>query len=145
MRFLLAAVLALWCAGAWAEPAPQAPTQGVTSFPGAATSSGVGALTATTSSATIASLYTGNANSLATWPGAGDAPPYFWVRNLGTTAVAVCLYGGTCTCAANGVATTNGWTIASAGSLGFSPLRGTSYATPTIVACSSTDAVEIDQ
>jgi hypothetical protein len=121
------------------------PSEGVTTFPGAASSSGVGALTATTSSATIASLYTGNANNLASWPGSGDAPPFFFVRNLGTTGIAVCIYGGTCTCAANGVAATNGVTIPAAAVLGFSPRRGTPATTPTIVACSSTDAVEIDQ
>lgn len=146
MRVLLTVLLALWCAVANAQPAP--PTQTTWGAPGAAASAGVGALAVTTSSATISSLYIGNAANVSGWPTAGNAPAQFYVRDLGQTDIAVCIYGGTCTCVENwnGSATTIGTTVQAYGSFGFSPRTGTAYNTPTIVACGGgPDDVEIDQ
>lgn len=126
-----------------ASPAHPCPVQ---TLPSA--NNGVGALTATTSSATVASLYTGNANNIASWPTSGGsttyAPVNFYLRNLGATDAAFCARGGTCTCPENGVAATNGVTLQAGGGFGFI-LVNVLYSEPTIVSCSGSDVVEVDQ
>jgi hypothetical protein len=118
---------------------------GLVSTPATTPPLGSGGLIATTTSATVTSLYTGNANNLASWPTSGNAPRRITIRNLGTANIAFCPFGGTCTCVENGVAATNGFTIRANGDwLGFT-LNNIAYNTPTIVACSGTVKVEIDQ
>lgn len=64
------------------------------------------------------------------------------VIDYGTTDIAVCPKGGTCTCRENGLAGTNGLTVlAGGGSYGFN-LTGVPSSTPTIVGCSGTPSAE---
>lgn len=61
--------------------------------------------------------------------------------NVGSTDAAICVAGGTCTCPANGVATTNGLTLKSGGGYNLA-LSNVASSTPTIVACSGTPTVQ---
>ena len=64
-----------------------------------------------------------------------------YVINRGTTDVAFCPRGGTCTCPENTVANTDGVTVAAGLSYSF-PYSDIVPATATIVACSGTPTVE---
>lgn len=136
--FLLCASLALLPVAGRAQVVTQQPP----------TAQGVGAATVTASSASLASLITMNALSPAQWPTSGFAPPHIWVRNLGSTDVAFCPWGGTCSCPETATSNTVGYTIqAGGGAYGYSLFLGNTlvpYNTPTIVSCSGTNQVEVD-
>lgn len=117
----------------------------VTTTPSAA--SGTSSLTATTPSATVASLVTNNAANVSSWPTAsGNAPSAYWVRNRGSNSIAWCERGGTCTCSTNAIAPSNGKLLQAGESYGIAPSGAAiAYNVPTVVACSGTSVVEIDQ
>lgn len=97
---------------------------------------GNGSLATSTSSAAINTMTVN----------AGGTLPAAWNNliaiNIGSTDVALCIKGGTCTCPENGVANTNGITLLAGGG-GYSfNLAGTAIGTPTIVACSGTPTVQ---
>lgn len=98
--------------------------------------SGNGSLATSTSSANVNTM-TVNAN--------GAALPSTLSRliafNVGATDAAICVGGGTCTCPANGVATTNGLTLKAGGGYNLA-LSNVASSTPTIVACSGTPTVQ---
>jgi hypothetical protein len=95
---------------------------------------GAGSLSVTTGSALI--------NTMTVTYG---ALPTAWsaltITDVGSSDVAVCAQGGTCTCAANGIAATNGTTIKSGGGYVFQ-WPTIVAATPSIVACSAMTAVD---
>lgn len=64
------------------------------------------------------------------------------IRNIGSTDVAICPMGGTCTCPENGVAATNGITVQAQQFASFL-FNNIAAATPSIVACSGTPTVEV--
>ncbi len=101
-----------------------------------------------TASAAISTLVGCNAGGTA-WPTSGYLPTSgFWIRNTGTIRLAVCLKGGTCTCAISGATagvTTIGVAIDAGNAFGFSNFGNILYNTPTIVACSGTTLAEITQ
>lgn len=104
---------------------------------------GNGSLALTTSSALLSTL-TVNA-------GSSPFPPrldYVTLINVGATDAAFCpnvgTAGATCTCPANGVAATNGITLASGkGGYKFALGGGVASSAPTIVACSGTPTVQV--
>ncbi len=63
------------------------------------------------------------------------------VVNLGSADAAICVRGGTCTCPENGVATTNGLTLAAQGGYRLN-LSGVASTVPTAAACSGTVVLE---
>lgn len=67
---------------------------------------------------------------------------YLVVANNGTTDVAFCAKGGTCTCSGNAVAATNGLTVKAGYAAWQVNLTGVASSTPSIVACSGTPTVE---
>jgi hypothetical protein len=103
--------------------------------------SGNGSISATTTSALLNTL-TVNSSSAAL-PLALTAAA---VINVGTTDAAICANatgaGATCTCPENGVAATNGITLAAGGGYNFN-FGGLSSANPTVVACSGTATLQV--
>lgn len=122
--------------GAGASPGYQDTTGGACDTSRAPAYVGNGTLTLSTTSALL--------NTLTASSSAGALPAtlsYLEVINLGSVDAAICVNpssaGATCTCPANGVATTNGLTLA-AGKGGYIlPLAPVSSANPSVVACAA--------
>ena len=103
-------------------------------FSGVPTESGAGSLSVTTGSALINTMTVTYGALPAAWSA-------LTITNTGASDVAVCVQGGTCTCAGNGIAATNGTTIKSGGGYVFQ-WANIAVATPSIVSCSTTTAVD---
>ena len=85
-------------------------------------------------------------NTMSVYAGGGALPSsitYLVVYNTGTSDLAVCIKGGTCTCPASGAATTAGLTVkAGGGSYPFSIPAGVASSVPTVIACGSSTTAE---
>jgi hypothetical protein len=126
--YLVAAFAAAgWCANASAQ---------------AIQGRGAGALTATSTSATVSSLITSNGHSPIAYASLGTAIGNLALINDGSVDAAVCPWGSTCTCPENGVANTVGITLRAGGGGYTLYLPNVAYNTITIVSCGANTIVE---